>query len=425
MVHNMLVSVISSRVRVTFSSLKHNDFRNFWFGQCISLIGTWIQRSAQVWLVYKMTDSPFLLGLLGVAQFMPTILFSLIAGVFVDRFPKKTLVYFTQASFMLQAFILTYIVYTDKAQYWHILLLAAIYGVLETIDLPARQSWFISMVGKEDLPNAISLNSTILNTGRILGPIVAGFIMAKYGVEFCFLINGITYIAVFIVLFFIKERGEPQKKVKKFFMVEIREGLIHIMGSLTLRITILIMAIFCIFAVNVSVIIPVFANDVLLRGVNGYTTLLSATGIGSLLGAIYMANRRGRVQTRLIIQGAILISFVHIIAAYTKIYSLSIFLMCMVGFFSITTLNMVNSVLQLYTKDVYRGRVMSIYVLVSHGSHPLGYIFVGFVMERYGAAMGFISCGVMVLSLTGLLFLLTPMQQYLACGEGSPINSRD
>ncbi|HOS69859.1 MAG TPA: MFS transporter [Bacillota bacterium] len=417
-----LLSAVSNRIKVTFSSLKHKDFRYFWLGQCISLIGTWTQRSAQVWLVYTMTNSPFLLGLLGVAQFLPLLLLSLFAGVFVDRFAKKKIIYLTQIGFMIQSVALAYVVWSGKAEYWHVLLLAAVFGCLQTIDMPARQSWFINMVGKEDLPNAISLNSTVSTLAKILGPAIAGLIAIKFGMVLCFFLNGISYIPVLFSLFFIKAQDFPKPKGSTGVFIEAIEGLRHIAGNITLRTTILSMFVFCTFAMNTSVIIPVFADTVLMRGINGYTTLLSATAVGSFIGAIYMANRSEKVRKKQLILDTINISVLHILSACIGIYPISLAFMVMIGFLSITFLNMANSILQLNTTDAYRGRVMSIYALVNNGSHPLGNVLAGTLMEYHGAAMGFAGCGMITLGLTGLMFLLTPMKEYLQNDDSTSIN---
>lgn len=417
---NKLKVSFINKVYTTFSSLKHLDFRYFWLGQCISWIGTWMQRTAQVWLIYTLTESPFILGLLGFFQFIPMLVFSLPAGVLVDRFSKKKIIFYSQIGFMLQSFSLAFLVWSGKTEYWHVLLLTAVFGSLQTIDGPARQSWFIDMVGKADLPNAISLNSTITQMAKFLGPMAAGLVMAKYGIAFCFFLNGVSYVAVLFVLFLIKDQGEPKLKESKNIAAEIGEGIIHITGGIHLRITILVMAVFCTFAMNTSVIIPVFADKVLLRGVNGYTGLLSVTGIGAFIGAIYMANRAEAVKCKQLVIDTIIIAIIHIAIAYTRNYYLCLVQMFLIGFFSITFLNMANSTLQMNTEDIYRGRVMSIYTLVNQGSHPLGNIFVGSVMEYSGAAMGFVSCGMLILGLIGILFIKAPMKEYILCGDSSP-----
>lgn len=404
-----LLSKVVNRAKKTFSSLKHMEFRYFWFGQIISWTGTWIQRTAQVWLAYTLTNSPFALGLLGVFQFVPMLLFSLFAGIIVDRFSKKKLIVITQIGFIIQAFTLFLLSWSGYVEFWHVLVLTAVFGCLQTVDIPARQSWYIDLVGKTDLPNAISLNSTVTQMAKFTGPMLAGIIMAKYDIAICFLVNSVSTFTVLISLFFIKSQGSPKSKDQKGVGRDIQEGLKHIIGNVRLRTTLLIMAIFCTFAMNTQVIIPVFADTVLQLGVDGYTILLSTTGIGAFTGALYMANRAGSVNSKQIVIDTVIMSVLHIGVAFVKSYLLSIVLMFMLGFFSITFLNMSNAIIQTNTSDSYRGRVMSVYTLVNQGSHPLGNAFAGTIMEYYGAAMGFAGCGVLVLGLTGILLFLTPM----------------
>ena len=253
-----LLLAVANRARITFSSLKYTDYRYFWLGQCISWIGTWMQRTAQAWLVYTLTDSPFALGLLGVFQFVPMLLFSLFAGVLVDRFCKKRLIVYTQIGFLLQSFTLAFLVWSGRVEYWQVLLLVAVFGILQTVDTPARQSWFIDLVGKADLPNAISLNSTVTQMSKFVGPMVAGIVIANYDIAFCFMLKGISTFAVFISLLFIKAKGDPKTCEKMSVTKEILEGLKHITGNSELKTTLLMMMIFCTFAMNTTVIIPVF-----------------------------------------------------------------------------------------------------------------------------------------------------------------------
>jgi MFS family permease len=366
-----------------------------------------MQRSAQVWLVYTLTNSPLLLGLLGVFQFLPILLFSLFAGVVVDHLPKKTIICFTQIGFMLQSLILGYIVWAGLVKYWHVLMLAIIYGSLHSLDAPARQSWFIEMVGKEDLPNAISLNATIVTMGKIIGPVIAGLVIVNYGIASCFFFNGLSYVAVLTGLFLIKTLGLPKTHLEKNMLFEVKEGITHILQSEILRTTLLIMAIYCTLAVNVAVIIPVFSDTVLRRGVDGYTSLLAATGIGAFIGAIYMAQNK-LVHIRTLLNDAFITSFLLIAAAFTTYYPLNWLLMVLVGFFNLSFINRANANLQLNTNDSYRGRIMSIFHLINQGSTPLGYAITGAAMEYGGAVMGFIFSGLSTLFLITLLIFYTP-----------------
>ena len=192
-------------LRSTFSSLQNRNFRYFWFGQCISVMGTWIQRTAQTWLVYQLTGSAFLVGVLTACQFAPILILTLVAGTVIDRFPKKQILLLTQFGFLLLGLLITILTYTKLIQYWEILIIAVVYGVLQSFDTPTRQSYVVELVGQKDLMNGISSNSTLFNMAKIVGPSVAGLLMARYSVAFCFLVNTISYLAVLLGLFLIHQ----------------------------------------------------------------------------------------------------------------------------------------------------------------------------------------------------------------------------
>lgn len=388
----------------TFTSLKYKNFRYFFFGQCISLTGTWMQRTAQVWVVYTLTKSPLLVGILGACQFLPMLLFSLFAGVFVDRFPKKKILLWTQMIFMLEAFTLTALAYFHVIQYWHIFILTAIFGLVLTLEMPARQSFFIEMVGPKDVMNAISLNSTIFNIAKIIGPAISGIVMMKYGPVYCFFLNGLSYIAVLWGLLLIKTDDLVVSHKQRNILQEVKEGIQYIKKSETLINNVIAMAIVCIFAMNTDVLIPVFAKTVLGKSADGYTFLVSAMGIGSLCGALVMANiSKNGIKKEFLILNALGISVLLIITAFTRLYWVSLILIGGIGFMYLTFLNTANSIFQLNSTNEYRGRMMSVYAFLSQGSAPLGNFFAGTVMEYLGGGAGFLACG-----LTTLL-LIIPM----------------
>lgn len=393
-------------LKTTFRSLKYRDFRLFWFGQCISLTGTWVQRTAQVWLVYSLTKSPLMVGIIGVCQFMPMMLFSLVAGVIVDRFPKKNLLLFTQTVFMLQAGIMTVLTFSGRIRVEHVLILSAVYGLNQTLDMPARQSFFIHLVGRENLMNAISLNSTIFNLARILGPAVSGFLMVKYNTVFCFFINTLSFIPVIAGIALIKSKGDS-KHVSGKVLSQIAGGLRYISKNETLILNVLVMAVFCTFAMNNDVIIPVFAREVLGRGADGYTGLLTASGIGAFIGAVVLAYvSRGGMNKKLLVLSGVLSAAIQFSIFFTHLYLLSAILIAAVGFVNLAFLNTANSIFQLSSTDEYRGRVMSVYAFLNQGSTPLGNLYAGSMMEHFGGGAGFLSCGgITLLALIGILIL--------------------
>lgn len=385
-----------------FISLRHKNFRYYWFGMCISQIGTWMQNIAQPLLAYKLTDSPFLLGLVGALQFLPVLLFSLFAGVIIDRFPKKKLLIITQSASMLITLILAILAFTGEIRYWHLIIMASAIGMANTLDMPARQSFVIELVGKEDLMNAIALNSTVFNISRIIGPAIAGILMEYSGVAFCFFANAISFGAVLISLFFIKpqklENGEVEKG--KTIFQNIGEGLRYILRSEILFSTIIIMAIVGTFAPNFSVLIPVFTSKILHMKEAGFGYLMSFMGVGSLFGAVYVAafSRSGpkRIILRIV---PVAVGLLLILIAFTDKFILTGLALAITGFFFVMFSSSSNSALQLNTDNEYRGRVMSIYTLVFAGSTPIGNLFAGAMTQFFNARIGFVSCGAAIVVL--------------------------
>ncbi len=383
-----------SMLGAIFSSLKHRDFRIFWIGQCVSLMGTWMQRTALIWLVYTMTDSPFLVGLVGVAQFLPMLLFTLFAGAVVDRFPKRKILIVTQSLLMLQAFALALLAFSNSAQYWQLLLLCAFLGITTTIDMPARLSFFADLVGKEDVMNAVSLNSSIVNLARIIGPAVAGIVMMKFGAAVCFLLNALSFLAVIYSLTRIETKDSVAPPQKRNMLEEVKEGLAYIKNDETLYLNAVFLAIVSTFAMNSEVIIPVFAKTVLGMGAGAYTKLLSAAGAGSLAGAVTMASlsKKG-VRKWLLAAGAAATLSVQVLMAIAWNYALALLFVAMIGFFNLVFLNAGNSIFQVYAPDKYRGRVMSVYSFLTQGSLPVGNFFAGTAMQVFGGWAGYPACG--------------------------------
>lgn len=265
------------------------NFRYFWLGQRISVLGTWVQRTAQTWLVYEMTKSAFKVGLLSAFQFIPILAMTLIAGTLIDRFPKRTILLVTQLGFLILGAIMTTIVYFKIVQYWEILLIALGYGILQSFDTPTRQSFVVELVGHKNLMNGISLNSTVFNLAKIAGPSLAGLLMVKFSVSFCFLVDTISYIAVLLGLFLIKQDTVVASHSHERIWSEVKDGISYVWNHAQVRLSAELMLVICTLNYNNNVIIPVFAKTVLHSGAQTYANLLSATGIGSLIAAILMS----------------------------------------------------------------------------------------------------------------------------------------
>ncbi|WP_236609172.1 MULTISPECIES: MFS transporter [Mesotoga] len=392
---NSLLCLLHSRMGRAFPALKVKNFRYFWIGQLISVMGTWMQTAAQSWLVLTITDSPFLLGLLGVAQFTPVLLFSLPAGVFVDRFPKRSIVLLTQTISMILALILAILVFTDSVQYWHIFLLALGLGMVKTLDIPARQSFMIELVGRDVVLNAVALNSTVMNLGRVVGPAVAGVVMALVGAGWCFLVNGVTFLAVIFGLLKIDVEPVIKKRPKGTVIPDIKEGLVYLFSKPILTTTTLILAIVSTFGMNYSVLIPVFARNQLGLDAQGYGLLMSALGVGSMLGALIVASSssRGPNRVRLFVVPFIT-SSLFMIMAFNRSYAFSALLIGLMGFANIFFTTTANSLMQINSDNEFRGRVMSVYSLVFAGSTPIGNMFVGSIADKAGGGSAFFWAGV-------------------------------
>ncbi|MFZ7134400.1 MAG: MFS transporter [Eubacteriales bacterium] len=393
-----------------FAALKHKNFRYYWLGMCISLIGTWMQNTAQPWLAYTLTESPFLLSLIGTLQFTPVLLFSLFAGVVVDRFPKKKILFFTQSASLIITFILALLVWSGHIRYWHILITATALGFVNTLDMPTRQSFVIELVGKEYLMNAIALNSSVFNVARIIGPAVAGIIMGYVGMASCFFINALSYAAVLISLIFIRPMS-PQSEQKKDdnIFINIKDGLKYIYHSDTLFNTILVIAIVATFSMNLNVLVPVFAKEILNQQESGFGLLMSLMGIGSLCGALFIAtigkSRSKRIVRYILNFMPLVLAFFLLITGLTHQYILTGLCLAVTGAAFVSFSSTANSTMQLNTKNEYRGRVMSVYSLVFAGSTPLGNLFAGTIAEHFGANIAFMACGAIMILLMILLYI--------------------
>lgn len=390
-----------------FTALRHSNFRYYWIGMCISLIGTWMQNVAQPWLAYTLTKSPFLLSLIGTLQFTPALLFSLFAGVVIDKFPKKRILLFTQSASLVVTLILALLVWSGNIKYWHILILSTVLGLVNTVDMPARQAFVIELVGKEDLMNAIALNSSVFNIARVIGPAAAGIVMGYLGIAFSFFANSISFAAVLISLIFVKpvNSGVLLKKSGRVFE-DIKDGLVYIYRNHVLLNAILVMAIIGTFAMNFSVLVPVFAQEVLKLQETGFGFLMSFMGVGSFIGAMLLATRSRSGPKKFIMYVFPLFTAVFLIlTGLMNTFVLTGLLLAATGFCFVSFSSNANSTMQLNTKDEYRGRVMSVYSLVFSGSTPLGNLYAGVITDNFGARVGFAACGIIIILLLAPLYI--------------------
>jgi len=386
----------------TFLALRHRNFRLFWFGQLISLIGTWMQSIGQAWLVLELTHSAWLLGVVGALQFLPVMLLSLFGGVLADRLPKRKVLLFTQSFAMLQAVLLWALVASGQVQIWHVLVLAALLGLTNSLDMPTRQAFVVEMVGREDLPNAIALNSSLFNMARIVGPGIGGLIIAWLGVAPLFLLNAISFIAVIIGLALIdmnhlyalaRRPNVSLDTVKQSTLQSLREGLVYVIRTPSVLLIIAVVGIISLFGINFNVILPLFATDVLHAGPEGFGFISAAFGLGSLFSALWLAWGNNKPSIRQLLIGALAFCVLEILFAISHMYMLSLVLIAAVGFSQIAFSATANTTLQTVSPDHLRGRVMSVYMLVFAGTVPLGNLFTGGIAHLFSAPISLLLGG--------------------------------
>ncbi len=382
-----------------FSSQRRSkNFRNFWFGQCLSVIGTWIQRTAQTWLVYKMTGSALLVGILSACQFVPILFLTLIAGTIIDRFPKRNILLLTQSGFLVLGAIMTALVYFRVVRYWEILLIAIGYGIFQSFDTPARQSFVFELVGPKDLLNGISLNSSVFNLAKIVGPSIAGILMAKFSIAACFLIDTCSYVAVLIGLFFVQNVPATIRTAHKNVIRDMKEGLHYVIHTPAVRLSAELMLIVCTLEFNNSVIIPVYAKTVLHSGAQTFANLMSAVGIGSLAAAFTMSYRsKDGISRKLYLIVTLGTVIAQSLMIFVHTYVMALVMMIIIGFCNMIFLNQSNASFQYSVPNELRGRIMSVYVLLNQGTTPLGSLYVGAIMDVTSGIWGFPACGLLAI----------------------------
>jgi MFS family permease len=370
-----------------FRALSHRNFRLFWWGQLISLVGTWMQSVAQGWLMHRLTGSAFMLGLLGFAQFLPVMFLSLWAGVVADRMDKRRLILTTQTLALVQAAALALVVTLGVVQPWMVMGLALVFGVVNSFDLPARQSFLVEMVGKEDLPNAIALNSAAFNAARVLGPAVAGVVMATAGEGACFWLNAVSYLAVLTTLLMMNlPRHVADAGGGKTALSNLREGVSYALGVRQIRNLLLLLGLTAGLGFQYMVLLPVYARDILHADARAYGLMVSAFGLGSLLSAVVMTRQQSREALRrnlLIGLGTAAVGMG--VFAWVRMLPLTLAMGFLAGFGLILYVASTNTLLQLTTEDRFRGRIMSLYTFMFIGTAPIGSLLCGWIAQHLGA----------------------------------------
>ena len=376
-----------------FSSLKIRYFRIYWLGMFVSLVGTWIQSVAQSWLVFQLTNSAFLLGVVGFLGSIPIFVFSLFGGVLADRVNKRNILIFTQVSFMFLAFLLAVLTQFKIITPWQIMFIALFNGIIMAFDAPARQSIVVELVGKEHLFNAITLNSVAFNSSRIIGPTIAGVLISVIGMSGCFYLNGVSFLAVIIALFYIR-LGRRHEKNNTSALRDLREGLVFISSNRLILALVSMVAAMSLFGISYVILMPVFAENVLGVGVKGLGVLMSATGIGALVGALGLASLGDfKYKGRLLMGAVFLFSISLMLFSLSKSYLLSIFTLIFIGCTSVIPVALINTLLQINVPDKFRGRVMSIFMITFAGIMPFGNLISGSLAQAMGVSMALFFCG--------------------------------
>ena len=393
-------------VKKTFASLKHKNFRLFFTGQTISLIGTWVHQTALSWLIYDMTGSKFMLGMISALSALPMFFLSIFGGVIADRFPKIKTLLITQSVSMVLAGILAVLVLFKIYKIWHIVLISVLLGINFAVDMPVRQVFLVDIIGKEDLMNGIALNSSIVNLARVLGPAIAGIIMTKFGISWCFVINSLSFLAVIVALSYLKI---PEIKIKERTESIIQytiSGFRYVKQNKIILESMIIMAFMGIFGWSYALLIPALAKDVFSKGEQGYALLVSANGLGALLGALLVASIGDSPYKRKIMDGGIYFySLMIFLLSLSKVYWFSLILISGAGMGLLVYFLSCTTLIQSSVEDSVRGRVMGIWALLFGGMMPLGNLFAGMFAQHFGVPATLLLCSIICPIFTFLLSL--------------------
>jgi len=378
-----------------FSSLKVKNFRIYWFGMFVSLIGTWIQSTAQSWLIFELTKSAFLLGVAGFLSSIPIFLLSLFGGVLADRMNKRNILIATQGAFMFLAFLLAALTQMKLITPLQIMVIALLNGIVMAFDAPSRQAVVVELVGKEQVFNAIALNSVSFNSSRIIGPALAGVLVATIGMSGCFYLNGISFLAVIFALFLIKVHNNARTDKNRPPLKDLKEGLIFIKNNRLILVLISMVGIVSLFGIAYVILMPIFANDILRAGVKGLGLLMSASGFGALIGALILARLGNfKFKGKLLIYSTLIFSVSLILFSLSKDLFFSLFTLILVGASSVTAVALINTILQAIVPDEFRGRVMSVFMLTFAGFMPFGNLIAGVLSQPLGVSFVVMASGI-------------------------------
>jgi MFS family permease len=405
----MFPAARSTRLPQTFRALQHRNFQLYFAGQLISVAGTWMQIVAQAWLVYQLSHSELMLGIVGFAAAIPSLLVSPWGGVVVDRVNKRNLLVVTQASAMVLAFILAALTFAGIVQVWEIIVLAALLGLVNAFDGPARQAFVVEMVGREDFPNAIAINSMMFNGARVVGPALGGLLLATVGTAWCFFINGVSFLAVIVCLLLM--RLTPRTRVLEIGSpwTDLKHGLRYVLLHREIFALLMLALIFSVFGISYNTILPAFIDQALHADATGYGVVNAFIGVGAVVGAFIMARYGDRGQRgRWLVWVDLAFPFILLAFAYNANFGLALLLAFGLGIGFMLTFTIINTLLQTNVDDQMRGRVLGLYTLTFFGFAPFGNLAIGTLAEQWGMSLTILLSAACSLILSGIVILLVP-----------------
>ncbi len=399
-----------------FRALKHKNFRLYFSGQGISIVGTWVQRIALTWLVYRLTNSALLLGVVGFSGQIPILIVTPFAGVLADRLDKHKILLYTQTLSMVQAFVLAILVLTNTIQIWEIIALSVILGMFDALDMPTRQSFMVEMIGnnREDLGNAIAINSSMVNSARLIGPSIAGILISLFGEGWCFLLNAISYTAVIVSLLKMEVEHKPVSSKKKETFKELKEGVHYAFGFAPIKSLLLLLAVVSFMGTPIRILAPVFVKNFFHGGADLFGFLMGASGLGALTGAIFLMNRKSVLGLGRLITIAVFTFGVGLTAfALSHVLILSLIFMFMTGIGMMIQLAGSNTMLQTIVENDKRGRVMSLYAMSFRGMAPFGSLLAGAAAGLIGASLTLVIGGIFCVAGAIYFFINLPKMRVL------------
>ena len=417
-------------MKSTLRALHSRNYRLFFGGQGISLMGTWMQQTAMSWLVYRITGSAMILGAIGFTTQIPMLFFSPIAGVYADRMDRYRLVIATQSCAMLQAFSLAFLTLSGLIHVWHLFILSFLLGIINSFDMPIRQSFVVQMIeNKADLGNAIALNSFLFNGARLVGPSVAGILIGMTSEGTCFLINGFSFLAVLVALLSMKIERREIVRVKDSLINELRVGFNYVRDFIPIRYILLNLALMSFMGMPYAILMPVFAKDILKGGPETLGFLMASTGLGAIVGALFLASRKTVLGLeRLIVLSSFLFGTGIILFAISKSVLISAVLLTVTGFGMMVQMVGSNTIVQTILDEDMRGRVMSFFAVSFAGTMPFGSLYAGSVASSIGAPMtltisGFVCVAAALLfyrRLRAMQEVIRPIYDKMGILPGSP-----